>query len=88
MILTYALFGFANFDSLGIMIGGMATMVPERHAEIADLGMKSIVAGTLVTCMTGAVVGMLLWATFLEIRDICSSNAPVMRCRRCCVSVR
>ena len=59
LILTYALCGFANFGSLGILIAGLATMVPERRAEIAGLGMKAIVAGTLATCMTGAVIGML-----------------------------
>ena len=59
LLMTYALCGFANFGSLGILIGGMATMAPERRAEIVGLGMKSIVAGTLATCMTGAVVGML-----------------------------
>ena len=59
VIMTYALCGFANFGSLGIMIGGMGTMVPERRAEIVDLGLKSIAAGTLATLMTGAVVGML-----------------------------
>ena len=59
LIMTYGLCGFANFGSLGIMIGGLGTMVPERRAEIVSLGMKSIVAGTLATCMTGAVVGVL-----------------------------
>ncbi len=59
LILTYALCGFANFGSLGIMIGGLGAMVPERRAEIVSLGLKSIVSGTLATCMTGAVVGML-----------------------------
>ncbi|MDB5808384.1 MAG: sodium/nucleoside symporter family protein [Betaproteobacteria bacterium] len=59
MLMTYALCGFANFGSLGILIGGMAAMAPERRDEIVGLGMKSIVAGTLATCMTGAVVGML-----------------------------
>ena len=59
LILTYALCGFANFGSLGIMIGGMATLVPERRAEIAALGLKSVVAGVLATCSTGAVVGLL-----------------------------
>lgn len=59
MIMTYALCGFANFGSLGIMIGGMSTMVPERRQEIVGLGMKSIVAGTIATCMTGAVVGVI-----------------------------
>ena len=60
VIMIYCLCGFANFGSLGIMIGGMATMVPERRAEIVDLGMRSIVAGTLATLMVGAVVGMLV----------------------------
>ena len=59
LILTYALCGFANFGSLGIMIGGMATLVPERRAAIAALGLKSVVAGVLATCSTGAVVGLL-----------------------------
>ncbi|WP_432822552.1 NupC/NupG family nucleoside CNT transporter [Trichloromonas sp.] len=59
LIVTYALCGFANLGSLGIMIGGMGTLVPERRAEIVALGGKSIVAGTLATCLTGAVVGVL-----------------------------
>ena len=60
LIMTYALCGFANFGSLGIMIGGLGAMAPERRREIVGLGMKSILAGTLATLMTGAVVGMLL----------------------------
>lgn len=59
LILVYAMCGFANFGSLGIMIGGMGTMAPERRGEIVGMGLKSIVAGTLATCMTGAVIGML-----------------------------
>jgi CNT family concentrative nucleoside transporter len=59
LIMTYALCGFANFGSLGIMIGGLATLVPERREEVVDLGLKSIVGGTLATCCTGAVVGLL-----------------------------
>jgi CNT family concentrative nucleoside transporter len=58
--MTYALCGFANFGSLGIMIGGLGAMAPERRGEIVALGMKSILAGTLATLMTGAVAGMLL----------------------------
>jgi len=61
LILTYALCGFANFGSLGIMIGGLASLVPERREEVVALGMRSIVAGMLATCSTGAVVGMLWW---------------------------
>lgn len=57
LILTYALSGFANFGSVGIMIGGLAAMVPERRAEIVDLGLRSLVAGTMATLMTGAVIG-------------------------------
>jgi CNT family concentrative nucleoside transporter len=57
LILTYALCGFANFGSLGIMIGGMVAMVPSRRAEIVSLGTKTIVSGTLSTLMTAAVVG-------------------------------
>ncbi len=60
LLMTYALCGFANFGSLGILIGGMGTMCPERRAEIVGLGMKSIVAGTLATCMTAATVGFLV----------------------------
>ena len=59
LIMTYALCGFANFGSVGIMIGGLGTMVPERRGDIVQLGMKSIVAGTLATCLIGAVVGLL-----------------------------
>jgi CNT family concentrative nucleoside transporter len=51
--------GFANFGSLGIMIGGLATMAPERRDEIVDLGLLSIVSGTLSTCLIGAVAGVL-----------------------------
>lgn len=58
LVLTYALCGFANFGSLGIMIGGMGTMCPERRGEIVSLGMKSIVAGTLATCLVAAMVGL------------------------------
>jgi CNT family concentrative nucleoside transporter len=59
LIMTYALCGFANFGSLGILIGGLSTMVPERRDEVVALGLRSIVAGTLATCCTGAVVGIL-----------------------------
>jgi CNT family concentrative nucleoside transporter len=59
LIMTYAMCGFANPGSLGIMIGGMGTMAPTRRSEIVALGFRSIVAGTLATCMTGAVVGII-----------------------------
>lgn len=60
LIMTYAMCGFANPGSLGIMIGGMGTMVPERRGEIVALGLRAIVAGTLATCMTGTVAGIIL----------------------------
>jgi CNT family concentrative nucleoside transporter len=59
LLMTYALCGFANLGSLGILIGGMGAMVPERREEIVGLGAKSIVAGTLATCLTAATVGVL-----------------------------
>jgi CNT family concentrative nucleoside transporter len=59
LILTYSLCGFANFGSLGIMIGGLGAMVPERRHEIVALGMRSILSGTLATCISGALAGML-----------------------------
>jgi concentrative nucleoside transporter, CNT family len=59
LIMIYAMCGFANFGSLGIMIGGLGAMAPERRDEIVGLGLKSIVAGTMATCMTGALVGMI-----------------------------
>ena len=60
LIITYTLCGFANFGSLGIMIGGLSTIVPERRKEILALGMRSIAAGTLATSMTGAVISLLI----------------------------
>ena len=59
LIMTYAMCGFANPGSLGIMIGGMGTMAPARRDEIVSLGVRAIIAGTLATCMTGAVVGII-----------------------------
>ncbi len=59
LIMLYAMCGFANFASLGIMIGGLGTMAPERRDEINALGLKSIVSGTLTTCLMGAIVGVL-----------------------------
>jgi CNT family concentrative nucleoside transporter len=59
LIMMYAMCGFANPGSLGIMIGGMGTMAPDRRSEIVALGLRSIIAGTLATSMTGAVVGII-----------------------------
>ncbi|MEJ2376697.1 MAG: nucleoside transporter C-terminal domain-containing protein [Pseudolabrys sp.] len=59
LIMIYAMCGFANFGSLGIMLAGLTVMAPERRADIISLGGKSIVSGTLATCLTGAIVGVL-----------------------------
>jgi CNT family concentrative nucleoside transporter len=59
LIMLYAMCGFANFGSLGIMIAGLGTMAPERRDDVVSLGLKSIVSGTLSTCLIGAIVGVL-----------------------------
>ena len=59
LIMTFALCGFANFGSLGIMLGGMSAMAPERRHDIVTLGWRSVIAGTLASLMSGAVVGLL-----------------------------
>jgi CNT family concentrative nucleoside transporter len=59
LIMLYALCGFANFGSLGIMIAGLSTMAPQRRDDVVSLGIKSIVSGTLATCLIGAMVGLL-----------------------------
>lgn len=59
MILVYALCGFANLGSLGIMIGGMLSIAPERRGDILNLAPKTILSGMLATSLTGCVVGLL-----------------------------
>lgn len=60
VISVYALCGFANFGSLAILLGGIEGIAPERRPEAASLGLRSIFAGTLSTCMTGCLAGMIL----------------------------
>jgi CNT family concentrative nucleoside transporter len=59
LILTYAMCSFANFGSVGIMIGGMGVLCPERRAEIAGMSMRALAAGAIASLMTGTVVGIL-----------------------------
>ncbi|MCC6715690.1 MAG: nucleoside:proton symporter [Gammaproteobacteria bacterium] len=59
-IMLYALCGFANFGSLGILIGGLGTMAPDRREEIVQLGLRSVLSGTLATLLTAAIVGLLI----------------------------
>ncbi len=61
LIVTYALCGFANLGSLGILIGGMAILAPERRAEVAALAPKALVIGVLATLLTAAIVGTTVW---------------------------
>jgi CNT family concentrative nucleoside transporter len=59
LIMVYAMCGFANFGSVGIMIGGLTVMAPERRSDVISLGMKSMVSGTIATLLMGAIVGLL-----------------------------
>ena len=59
LIVTYTLCGFANFGSLGILVGGLGAMIPERRREVTALGLRSIISGTIATCLSGAVAGLL-----------------------------
>lgn len=60
LIMSYGLCGFANFGSLGILIAGLSAMAPERRGEVVALGWRAMAAGTLSTCLTAAVVGLLV----------------------------
>ena len=59
LILVYAMCGFANLGGLGIMVGGLTVLMPERRAEILALAWKSLAAGVLATSATGCVIGIL-----------------------------
>ena len=59
LLMTYALCGFANLGSLGIMVGGLTAMAPDRRQDIIDLGARTIISGTLATCVAAAIVGVL-----------------------------
>jgi len=59
-IMAYGMCGFANLGSLGIMIGGLGTMVGERRSEIVELGLRSLAGGILATCLTGTLIGIFL----------------------------
>ncbi len=60
VILTYALSGFANFGSIGIQIGGIGGIAPDRRADVARLGVRAMLGGTLACCMTGCIAGVLI----------------------------
>lgn len=68
-IMTYALCGFANFSSIGIQLGGIGGMAPERRADLAKLGFRAMLGGTLAAFMTACVAGFLLSDEDLERRE-------------------
>jgi CNT family concentrative nucleoside transporter len=59
-IATFALCGFANFGSIGIQIGGLGALAPSRRADLARLGFKAMIAGTMANLMSACIVGVLL----------------------------
>jgi len=59
LILVYAMCGFANFASVGILIAGMSALIPERRDEVVSLSLKALVAGTMASGLTGAMIGLL-----------------------------
>jgi CNT family concentrative nucleoside transporter len=61
LIMTYALCGFANLGSLGIMVGGLTAIVPERREDIVAMAPKSLLVGLLATLLSAAVVGTIVW---------------------------
>ena len=60
LIASYALCGFANFGSIGIQVGGIGSLVPERRQELAKLGIRAMVAGTMANFMTACIAGLII----------------------------
>ncbi|MDQ3140721.1 MAG: Na+ dependent nucleoside transporter, partial [Bacteroidota bacterium] len=60
IISTYALCGFANFASIGIQIGGIGALAPERKSTLAQLGIKALIGGTVACFMTATIAGMII----------------------------
>src|SRR5262245_51626830 len=93
LIMLYAMCGFANFGSLGIMIAALSTMAPERRDDVLSLGLKSIVSGTIATCLMGAIVGALTERCAGSSEDQCIRNSPLIErisaglIRRACATV-
>ncbi len=59
-IATFALCGFANLSSIGIQIGGIGALIPERRNELAQLGLRAMLAGTMANLMSASIVGILI----------------------------
>jgi CNT family concentrative nucleoside transporter len=60
VLATYILCGFSNFASIGIQIGGIGALAPERRSDLAALGLRALLGGTVASLFTAVVVGMLL----------------------------
>jgi CNT family concentrative nucleoside transporter len=60
LIMTYALSGFANFGAIGIQIGGIGGLAPERRSDLARLGLRAMLGGAIACCMTACIAGMLI----------------------------
>jgi len=60
-IATFALCGFANFSSIGIQIGGIGALAPNQRGELARLGLRAMLAGTMANLMSASIAGILLW---------------------------
>ena len=60
VIVSYALCGFANFGSLAIQLGGIGGMAPNRRGDLARVGLRAVLAGTLAAYQTGTIAGMLV----------------------------
>lgn len=60
VVISFALCGFANFSSLGILLGGLGKLSPSRRPDIARLGIKAIIAGALASCLSAAIAGMII----------------------------
>ena len=61
LIATYALCGFANFSSIAIQIGGIGGLAPDRRQDLARLGMRAVLGGSIATFMTATIAGVLTW---------------------------
>ena len=59
IILTYALAGFSNFGAIGIQLGGIGPLAPNRRSDLAQLGFRAMLGGMLACCMTACIAGML-----------------------------
>ena len=59
-IMIYALSGFSNFGAIGIQLGGIGGLAPDRRTDLAKLGLRAMIGGTIACCMTACVAGVLI----------------------------